>query len=244
MRVLVISDIHANLAAFEAVLKDAAGKWDKIWFLGDLVGYGPNPNECVALLQEHDHLALSGNHDWAVLGKLNIDTFNDYAKHAVMWAQDVLTTESHAYLESLPPMLTPHEMFTIAHASPRQPIWEYILDRGTADANFEHFFTPYCLVGHTHVPIVFEKVEGERTYMLHPLYNEPWHLTGVHRCIINPGSVGQPRDSDPRASYALLDLERMIWEYCRVDYDVETTQQRMRDEGLSERLVARLSFGW
>ncbi len=244
MRVLIISDIHANLIAFEAVLADARGAWDKIWFLGDLVGYGPDPNECVALMREQDHIALSGNHDWAVLGKLDIDSFNDYARHAVLWAQEILEEDARAYLDELPPSLIPHPSFSLAHASPRQPIWEYILDRSTADANFEYFETPYCLVGHTHVPVVFEMIAGERTYMLHPLYDEPWHLNGQHRCIINPGSVGQPRDSDPRAAYALLDLEKMIWTYRRVPYDIEETQRRMRQHGLSERLIARLAFGW
>lgn len=244
MRVLIISDIHANLVAFEAVLADAQRDWDIIWFLGDLVGYGPDPNECVSLLREHNHIALSGNHDWAVLGKLDINTFNDFARQAILWAQDVLEEESRAYLEELPPLLHPHEAFTLAHASPRQPVWEYILDRGTAAANFSHFDTRYCLVGHTHVPVVFEKIEGEQIYMLHPLYNEIWRLENNHRCIINPGSVGQPRDSDPRAAYALLDLDKMTWEYRRVPYDIEETQRRMRQHGLSERLIARLAFGW
>ena len=244
MRILVISDIHANLAALESVLADAEGKWDEMWFLGDLIGYGPDPNECTELLQSYNPVALSGNHDWAILGKLDIDSFNDYARHAVLWARSVISDEACAYLDSLPPAMVPHEKFSIAHASPRQPIWEYILDRGTADANFEYFDTPYCLVGHTHVPVIFEKVGNTRTNAVEPLYNVSWSLEDQSRRIINPGSVGQPRDSDPRAAYALLDLETMVWEHCRVEYDIERTQKKMRDAGLSERLVARLAFGW
>ena len=204
MRILILSDIHANLAAFEAVMKDAQGKWDQLWFLGDLIGYGPDPNECTALMQSYDPIALSGNHDWAILGKLEIDSFNDYAKNAVLWARGVITKESTVYLDSLPPASVPHEKVSIAHASPRQPIWEYVLDPGTADANFEYFDTPICLVGHTHVPAVFEKTVNNRTNSAYPIYDEPWHIDDGVRRIINPGSVGQPRDSDPRASYACL----------------------------------------
>ncbi|MDA0242362.1 MAG: metallophosphoesterase family protein [Chloroflexi bacterium] len=142
MRILVISDIHANLAALEAVLADAKGDWDKIWFLGDLIGYGPDPNECVALLREHDPIALSGNHDWAILGKLDIQHFNQDARNAVLWAQRVINADSRAYLDSLPP-ISAEGPFTLAHASPRHPVWEYILDRGTAAVNFGYFESPH-----------------------------------------------------------------------------------------------------
>lgn len=242
MRILVISDIHANLTAFQTVLDDAAGKWDKVWFLGDLVGYGPDPNECVALMQELDHIALSGNHDWAILGKLDISNFNIDARNAVLWAQNVITAETFAYLDALPPLRT-EENFTLAHASPRHPVWEYILDRGTAAINFAHFDTPYCLVGHTHVPIIY--VETATNHIeLHPPQYEELLALNRERCIINPGSVGQPRDSDPRAAYAILDLEQLTWEHCRVEYDIAQTQTRMRSHGLSDRLVARLAYGW
>ncbi|MCB0033717.1 MAG: metallophosphoesterase family protein [Anaerolineales bacterium] len=242
MRILVISDIHANLVAFKAVLEDAKGKWDKVWFLGDLVGYGPDPNECVALMQELDHMALSGNHDWAILGKLDISNFNIDARNAVLWAQGIITDETFAYLDALPPMLT-EDNFTLAHASPRHPVWEYILDRGTAAINFAHFDTPYCLVGHTHVPIIYAEASSNHIELHPPIYSGQLILDDT-RCIINPGSVGQPRDSDPRAAYALLDLEEMTWSHCRVPYDIAETQARMREHGLSDRLVARLAYGW
>ena len=242
MPILIISDIHANLAAFQAVLADADGQWDSIWCLGDLIGYGPNPNECVDLLRQYDHISLSGNHDWAVLGKLGLNAFNDEAQTAVRWTQSVLNNDARIYLESLPTTLI-REPFTLAHASPRQPVWEYILDPHTAALNFSYFDTSYCLVGHTHVPILYEELD----YHIVPQYpnytNSLVRLNGGRR-IINPGSVGQPRDSDPRAAYALLDLESMTWEYRRVDYPVAVTQEQMRQFEMPTRLIDRLGYGW
>jgi diadenosine tetraphosphatase ApaH/serine/threonine PP2A family protein phosphatase len=242
MRVLVISDIHANLAAFETVLEDAADQWEQIWCLGDVVGYGPEPNACVTLLREHDHLSLSGNHDWAVLGKLDINAFNRDARAAIEWARTAISEETRAFLESLPTEEV-HAPFTLAHGSPRQPVWEYILDEDTAAANFAHFDTPFCLVGHTHMPVVFEELEDGRARGSRPAYGEKLSLAAT-RLIINPGSVGQPRDADPRAAYALLDTEAMTWEHRRVAYPVGATQERMRELGLPHRLVARLEMGW
>lgn len=241
MRVLVISDIHANLTAFEAVLEDAQGQWDIIWFLGDLVGYGPRPNECVALLREQNHIALSGNHDWAVLGRIDLNTFNKEARRAIEWTQKAVNDEGRTYLEALPSMLV-KDSFTLAHASPRQPVWEYILDAYTAAINFDFFDTPYCLVGHTHVPVIFEELETNEIG-IRPPELAPISLNGIRR-IINPGSVGQPRDTDPRASYALLDTDTCVWEYKRVAYDIETTQDAMRDFGMPIRLIKRLEYGW
>lgn len=240
MRYLVISDIHGNLTAFQTVLQDAEGDWDFIWCLGDVVGYGPDPNECVALLREHPHLGLSGNHDWAVLGRLDLSSFNPDARMAVAWAQGVLSDQSRAYLEALPSMVV-EGPFTLAHASPRHPVWEYIIDRYTALANFEHFETDYCLVGHTHVPVVFEELDEE--VMTHaPVYSQPLPLNGA-RLIINPGSVGQPRDHDPRAAYAILDTDKMTWEHRRVAYPIAEVQERMNGFDLPYRLIARLDYG-
>ena len=243
MRILIISDIHANLAAFKAVLADAEGQWDKVWFLGDLIGYGPDPNECVDLLQTLDHIALSGNHDWAVLNKLDITTFNAAARMAITLTRTSITDESRDFLDSLPPMVVEGQ-FTLAHASPRQPVWEYILDLDTAAANFDHFKTPYCLVGHTHVPVVFAlDDEDNAVFPIMPDNKNPLLLDDA-RCIINPGSVGQPRDRDPRAAYALLDLDTLSWQYRRVAYPVHQTQEKMRQVGMPPRLVERLEFGW
>ena len=244
MRFLVISDIHANLTALEAVLADAEGEWDQIWCLGDVVGYGPDPNECAALLQEHDHLSLSGNHDWAVLGKLDISAFNHEARVAIQWAQNAITAETRKYLDALPPQQK-NPPFALAHGSLRRPVWEYILDQQTAALNFAEMGpeTPYCLVGHTHVAVLFVEGSEGGISVLAPRYGMPISL-GEERLIVNPGSVGQPRDSDPRAAYGLLDMEEMTWEHRRVAYPIEKTQARMRSHNLPQRLIARLEQGW
>jgi predicted phosphodiesterase len=242
MRVLIISDIHANLTAFEAVLAHARGKWDVLWCLGDVVGYGPDPNECVALLREKEHLGLSGNHDWAVLGRLDIFSFNTDARAAISWTQSILEEENREYLVNLPSLVV-EEPFTLAHASPRHPVWEYILDQNTAAANFSCFGTPYCLVGHTHSPIIFEQIGKDEALARLPAYGQPLNLNDG-RLIINPGSVGQPRDSDPRAAYIILDTKKMTWEHFRVEYDIPAVQERMRKHGLPYRLVVRLEYGW
>jgi predicted phosphodiesterase len=242
MRILIISDIHANLIAFEKVLAHAKGKWDVLWCLGDVIGYGPDPNECVTLLREQAHLSLSGNHDWAVLGRLDIFSFNADARAAISWTKNVLTDNNREYLEQLPSMVV-EPPFTLAHASPRHPVWEYILDQNTAAANFSCFETPYCLVGHTHAPIIFEELDEEEAMAHLPEYGRTLKLNS-NRLIINPGSVGQPRDSDPRAAYALLDTKKMTWEHIRVEYDIPAVQERMRKHGLPYRLIVRLEYGW
>ncbi len=241
MRYLIISDVHANLTALETVLADAA-EFDEIWCLGDLVGYGPNPNECVERIREFDHISLAGNHDWAALGRLDLSSFNADARTASMWTQTALSPEAREYLRSLPTHVE-KDGFCMAHASPREPIWEYILDSNQAYANLEYFSASTCLVGHTHIPIVFEVDEQRRRCETRiPPFPDPLTL-GSHRMIINPGSVGQPRDGDPRASYATLDSDTMTWEFHRVTYPVEITQERMRARGLPRRLVERLELG-
>lgn len=242
MRILLLSDIHANLPAFKAVLTAVEGQWDQIWCLGDLVGYGPNPNECIALLREFDHVSLSGNHDWAALGKLNISEFNDDARAVVRWTRSVLEPESRAYLDSLPPKRV-QDGFTLAHASPRHPVWEYVLDYNTAAANFAYFATPCCLIGHTHVPMhIVEREPGDLT--MEPTVHDDWISLENQKALLNPGSVGQPRDDDPRAAYALLDTEQLAWKFGRVSYPIEETQEQMRQEGFPYALVERLSYGW
>ncbi len=241
VRYLIISDIHANLTALEAVLADAP-EFDGIWCLGDLVGYGPNPNECVERIQDFDHISLAGNHDWAALGKLDLGSFNTDARDASIWTQTELSPAAREYLGALPTRVEQDDFF-MAHASPREPIWEYILDANQAFSNFAYFSTPICLVGHTHIPIVFELDEQQRRCeTMVPPFPEPLAL-GSRRTIINPGSVGQPRDGNPRASYAILDSDAMTWEFHRVAYPVEITQERMRARGLPRRLIGRLEMG-
>ncbi len=248
MRVLVLSDIHANLAALEAVLADAEEQgYEATWCLGDVVGYGPDPNECIERLRElpGELVCVAGNHDWAALGRLDIEDFNPEARRAVQWTQAELTAGNRAWLESLPDQPVVRGRYTITHGSPRHPIWEYILTPSIARSNFEHFSTPYCLIGHTHVPVIYRlPEEDKRCEALMPTTEFPIALAGPHRLILNPGSVGQPRDSDPRASYALLDTDRDVWIYRRLAYPVELTQAKMREAGLPERLIARLAYGW
>ena len=243
MRYLVISDIHANQAALSAVLADV-GSFDFIWCLGDLVGYGPDPNQCIEQLRDLPHFSLAGNHDWAALGKLDTTSFNSDARIASVWTQAELTSASREYLQALPTDDV-KEQFTLAHASPRQPVWEYVLDPLIAQRNFAYFETPYCLVGHTHIPIIFcNRGDGPGgCTTLVPPYNGPVHLEIEGRLILNPGSVGQPRDGNPNASYAILDTHAMTWEHRRVSYPIEITQERMRASGLPPRLIERLSYG-
>ena len=243
MRILIISDIHANLTAFEAVLYDARGEWEYVWCLGDVVGYGPDPNECVELLRSLPHLCLAGNHDWAALGRLDIRTFNPDARKAVNWTRETLTPQNTAYLDDLPTTFVIGD-YTLAHGSPREPVWEYILEPLIAALNFPHFETPYCLVGHTHQPVTYELLnERGDVEAIMPVYRSQRQLNG-RRQIINPGSIGQPRDQNPNAAYALLDLATNTWEYRRVPYDIPAVQKRMRAHDMPERLIARLEHGW
>lgn len=241
MRVLVVSDIHANLNAFDAVLADAAGQYEQIWSLGDIVGYGPRPNECIALLMELDHLAIPGNHDYGVLGRISLDDFNPDARSADLWTRERLTEASRRYLEALPETVTA-DGFTLAHGSPRAPIWEYLLSARDAHESMAHFDTPVCLVGHTHVPVIFAAVKGGVAVL--PPQPQAVIVLDDGRYIINPGSVGQPRDGDPEAAYMLVDTVERTFSHRRVPYDVAGTQAEMRAAGLPPRLVARLAFGW
>lgn len=243
MRCLVISDVHGNLAALEAVLQ-AAGSFDVIWCLGDMVGYGPEPNECVAKLRQYPHICLAGNHDWAVLGKLDIHMFNSDARAANQWTQKVLSSEAQDYLLTLVSQQVEHG-YTLTHGSPRQPVWEYVLDPLTAELNFPLFATRVCLVGHTHVPVCFYMPEGNDDHLCEPRaprYEQPVSFAGG-RWIVNPGSVGQPRDGNPRAAYALLDLDAATLEHRRVAYPIEATQAKMRAAKLPARLIDRLAMG-
>lgn len=244
MRYLVLSDIHANLSALDAVLEDA-GEFDFLWCLGDVIGYGPDPNECVARLREFPHISLSGNHDWAALGRIDLRGFNTDARTSAEWTQAQLDPAARAYLQALPPSRV-ESGYTLAHGSPRQPIWEYILDPVTASHNFSAFDTVICLVGHTHVPAMYFMPDGAQDdrhcESRGPELDHPFHLNSG-RWIVNPGSVGQPRDGNPDAAYAMLDLDNNTWEYRRVRYPVRDTQRRMREQGLPSRLIERLAQG-
>ncbi len=242
MRILVISDIHANLTAFEAVLQHSQGEWDFVWCLGDVVGYGPDPNECVERLKELPQLCLAGNHDWAALNRLDVSTFNPDARRAVEWTQATLTPANTRFLEALPVTFVIGD-YTLVHASPREPIWEYILEESIAELNFPHFETPYCFVGHTHQPIIYSIAAADgKTQSSKPQYDEPRALNGK-RQIINPGSIGQPRDQNPKAAYGILDTASGIFEHRRIPYNIKAVQRRMYDYQLPERLITRLEHG-
>jgi diadenosine tetraphosphatase ApaH/serine/threonine PP2A family protein phosphatase len=244
MRCLVLSDIHSNLEAFNAVL-DAAGPVDEVWCLGDVVGYGPDPNACVDLLKSLPHQCIAGNHDWATLGRLDLEDFNSDAREANLWNREQLTAENLAYLGDLPQTIK-MEPFTLVHGSPRYPIWEYVINISTAEANSDHFDTLYCFVGHTHTPIIYplgELGEEQRSEAV-PLSSGVAVSLGPERLIINPGSVGQPRDGNPAASYAVVDLETLSIEHHRVPYPLEETRAKMVEHNLPIRLAVRLGYGW
>lgn len=243
MRVLVISDIHANLEALETVLTDARGSYDTVWCLGDTVGYGPQPDECLTLIRQTATVCVVGNHDWAALAKMDAEDFNPEAKRAVLWTRSQIGAENRAWLESLPSAPVVSEGFTITHASPRDPIWEYVTYTSTAHDNLMSFGTRFCLVGHTHVPALFVYPSGERMRILQPEPGQRVELLPAWRGLLNPGSVGQPRDGDRRAAYVILDTGGYTWEQHRVEYPIETTQRRMRTAGLPERLINRLAYG-
>src|SRR3990172_1305498 len=242
MRILIISDIHANLTALEAVIADA-GEIDAAWCLGDLVGYGPDPNECIQRVRQLPNLlCLIGNHDAAVLGQIEIDSFNPEARQAVVWTQQNLASANADYLRNLPERALLNSV-TIVHGSPRQPVWEYLLDTRTVTQNFSYFETPFCFVVHTHLPVVYHLGDDSRSARLTiPEHNTQMVLAAP--TIINPGSVGQPRDRDPRAAYALFDPEQNLWEFRRIAYDIEDVQARMRLANLPERHILRLASGW
>jgi diadenosine tetraphosphatase ApaH/serine/threonine PP2A family protein phosphatase len=242
MRTLIISDIHANLTALEAVLADA-GQFNATWCLGDLVGYGPDPNECVERISQLPNLqCIMGNHDAAAVGCIEVDAFNPDARKTVLWTQEQLTQANKEYLKNLPERVNLEDI-TLVHGSPFRPVWEYLLDTRSATVSFEFFDTPYCFVGHTHLPVLYYLPDDRLTAQL----IVPEHIsqmTLAPRTILNPGSVGQPRDRDPRAAYAILNLTDYTWEWHRVEYDIQSVQERMRKDNLPERHITRLSAGW
>jgi diadenosine tetraphosphatase ApaH/serine/threonine PP2A family protein phosphatase len=248
MRVAVLSDIHGNLPALEAVLA-AIAPYDALWQLGDIVGYGPQPDEVVARLRAETARGVRGNHDAAAVGDIETSWFNDDARSAVQWTAGTIGEETRRWLKELPQRATERldgddsqqHSFTLVHGSPRDPIWEYVFSVPIAQASFKAFETTHCLVGHTHVPLVFREDDGA-VEILSPSPGSKLELD-ARRTILNPGSVGQPRDGDPRACAMILDTTSMTAEWYRVDYPITATQERMRSVGLPGRLVERLSHG-
>jgi diadenosine tetraphosphatase ApaH/serine/threonine PP2A family protein phosphatase len=241
MRVAVISDVHANRHALDAVLGAVeAERADAVWCLGDTVGYGPQPNECCDLVRERADLCLVGNHDLVVLGALTVSDFNDEAAAAAIWTSDVLSEPSHDFLASLKPTAEANGV-GLYHASARDPVWEYILTEEAARATFELAAAPLILVGHSHVALALREEQGHSVAGGLAPAGAEIELAG--RWLLNPGSVGQPRDGDPRAAWLLLDLEQRLASFRRVTYPVDKTQAEMRERGLPPLLAARLQRG-
>ena len=247
MRMAVISDIHGNFVALRRVLEAIDDlQPDTIVCLGDVVGYGPEPEACVELVRKRTTICLAGNHDLAVVGAIDLGHFNPVAREAILWHRKHLSQKSLDWLASLPSRLDLPNI-TLAHGSPRAPIWEYVTDSVTAAENYDAFDTSWCLIGHSHLAVAWRlhrangrievALEGEEP-------GTPLALGREDKWLLNPGSVGQPRDHDPRASFAILDFEQRHWTWRRLEYDIEAVEEAIRAAGLPEMLGTRLYLGW
>ncbi len=242
MKIAVISDIHANRQAFEATLEsiEAAGARE-LWCLGDVVGYGADPDACVELARANTHVCLAGNHDLAVTGEIPLDEFSRGAGIAAQWTREVIAPENLEFLQTLSPRADGGAV-GLYHASPRDPVWEYVLSTLLAELCLDAQPRRICLIGHSHVALSFARQEGE------PATGEP-RRAGTDldlsrgEWLLNPGSVGQPRDGDPRAAWLMLDLDQMTASYHRVRYDVAGAAAAIRAARLPDSLAERLEFG-
>jgi predicted phosphodiesterase len=243
MRAAIVSDVHSNTEALTAVLRhaEAGGGIDAIWCLGDIVGYGPEPSAVLAMLRAHKLTSVAGNHDLAAAGGIGVEEFNSYAAEAAVWSGEQLSEEERQYLLSLPLTQILGD-FTLVHGTLRFPEWEYLLTAEQADAQFDLQTTRYSLIGHSHLPFRFEEARGTAPRLIIADDDESLALGDV-RCIFNPGSVGQPRDGDPRASYVLYDDGAATVTWHRVEYDIAATQRKMRAAHLPQWLSERLSMG-
>jgi predicted phosphodiesterase len=243
MRYALLADIHANLEALTAVLDDIDrnSAADEFWLLGDLVNYGPDPCACLDLLLDLPMVCVAGNHDLAAIGKFPADYFNPEAATALTWTMSQLRKCDADYLKSLPISMQRHG-FTLVHGSPEHPADEYLMTVQQAERNFGFLQTPHAAIGHTHVPAVYKREpEGNVRFMpFRP--GEPRPLS-EGRFIVNPGSVGQPRNGDFRAAYTVYDVGTSTMHLHRVPYNVEATQAKMTAAGLPQSLIDRLEIG-
>ena len=239
MRIAVLSDIHANLPALDAVLT-AAGAVDAIWHLGDVVGYGPDPDGVVERLRTAGASGVKGNHDAAAAGGSEIDWFNPEARRAMEWTRATISPRTATWLAALPESVRTGDC-TLVHGSPREPTWEYITSVPVARANLGVLEGRIGLHGHTHVPVAFLEEDG-RIEVVSPGDGSVLELRG-RRGLVNPGSVGQPRDGDPRSSFLVLDTDTDTVSWHRTGYDIDAVQASMREVGLPASLVGRLSVG-
>jgi diadenosine tetraphosphatase ApaH/serine/threonine PP2A family protein phosphatase len=232
MRAAILSDIHSNLPALQAVLHRVEElEISTLWCLGDIVGYGAFPNECIEIIRSRCSLVVAGNHDSGVIGTTSIQDFNERAVSAIWWTQRELTAGNLAYLTGLP-LLHTHESCTLVHASPSEPsVWRYIYTARSAEVEFEAFATRFCFVGHTHIPVII----GEDASIN--------RVTSEGRYIVNVGSIGQPRDGNPMAGFCVFDTVAGSVEIVRVPYAIEEAADAIRKGGLPEALARRLYYG-
>jgi len=245
MRHLILSDIHANLTALEAVLEAAKDKWDKAVCLGDVVGYGPDPNEVIDRVRSLNAVTIRGNHDKAGSGLANAEDFNPVAKSAALWTRDKLRPENRDYLVNLPIGPMKVDTFSIVHGAFRDED-EYVFAPAQALDSLLDAPSTVSFFGHTHLQGGFT-LHDDRVGVLHfkPQNGTPASLTleDGTTYLLNPGSIGQPRDGDTRAAFAIAKLDEKLVEFWRVPYDIEKVQEHMFEAGLPEPLVHRLSFG-
>lgn len=244
MKIVIFSDIHSNWEALQAALAVIKNYPDaQVYSLGDIVGYGANPSECLAEVRKIAHVSLAGNHDHAVIGLTDIKYFNPYAREAVLWTASRVDMSDRDYLSSLSVYKKFPDRFFLVHSTPLYPErWDYILDMADAEKNFPGFGEPICFVGHSHVPMVVEyDPDAEDT-----CYRDKKgtiQLKADYRYIINVGSVGQPRDGDWRACLLIYDDQSQTIEFKRLEYDVSTAQAKIRQAGLPDFLADRLQYG-
>ncbi|RME02769.1 MAG: metallophosphoesterase [Planctomycetota bacterium] len=239
MKYAIISDIHANYDALEAVLAEIEKEGvDQFICLGDVVGYGPQPRECIQKVQELGCITVAGNHDFAAIGKTSIECFNTYAKEATYWTQRVLTDKDKKWLDNLP-LVKHFDNFTIVHATLYAPeLFDYIQTSYDAYLSLQILEGSVCFLGHSHVPITFFQEE-----MISYTLNPEIKLSNGVKALVNVGSVGQPRDDNPKAAYAIYDTDAQTVWIKRVEYDVEAVGEKIRKAGLPEILAERLKFG-
>lgn len=242
MRIAVVSDIHSNLVALDSVL-EAAGAVDAVWHLGDVVGYGPEPDAVVARLRSIGAVGVRGNHDAAAVGGSEVEWFNPEARTAIEWTRARIAPATRAWLGELSTTLV-EGPFALVHGSFRDPVWEYVTQSSVAGASLA-LLPPlgarYGLFGHTHVPSVFRATDG-RVEAIRPSDGSVLALD-ERLALLNPGSVGQPRDGIPSASFLILDTDRFEATWRRIAYDIEAVQSAIRGAGLPDRLATRLAYG-
>ncbi len=255
MKYAIFSDIHSNLESFDTMLKFCSTLQINFYLCcGDIVGYGPNPNECVENIKSLTNAyILCGNHDVAVIGKKDIEWFNPYAKQAILWTKTVVTQENLQYLATLIPMYKFNDNITLVHGSPREPVDEYIISYLECLDNIDKFFTKICFIGHTHIPFIFEYISCVNEISVTPQVrfikvvvkkeSFVYELNPLAKYIINVGSVGQPRDGDPRCCFTVYDEKNNKISFYRLEYDIKKTQKKMMKYNLPIMLIQRLSFG-